>query len=194
MSHPVTSVCASAAPSSWHTGVVLVAAGVVCLFVFCCPHTSGRAIHNLPHSVSMCMRPRCPAPPRVVPAVHHVRPPTPWVARAQGAPCWLRVACASWLMRVACAPAQCPGCFTLHCYRAVVLGSAHPGFVGVSFPCLAHHSFPQCASGAPVVARWVLDPLGTDEQRRCAAGAPGLAPWVPDPLCALVAPQNASGP
>ena len=35
-----------------------------------------------------------------------------------------------------------------------------------------------CSAGAPVVAHWVLEPLGAEEQRRCAAGAPGLAPCV----------------
>ena len=72
--------------------------------------------------------------------------------------------------------------------RVVVLGSAHPSFVGGSFSCLDHHSFPR--AGAPVVARWVLDPLGTDEQRCCATRAPGLAPWVPDRLHSLVAPRT----
>ena len=77
--------------------------------------------------------------------------------------------------------------FTLHGGRAVVLGSAHTGFVGGSFPFLDHHSFPQCASGAPVVAHWVGD------QRYRAAGAPGLPLWVPDPLRALAVPQDTSG-
>ena len=72
-------------------------------------------------------------------------------------------------------PARCPGCFTLHGGRAVVLGSAHPRFVGGSFPSLDHHSFPQGAAGAPVVAHWVPDPLGTGDQQHCPAGAPGLA-------------------
>ena len=134
-----------------------------------------------------CSSTHCPGRPP------HTLPQSAGRACAGRVPCWLWVACASWLMQVACTPAPCPGCFTLHCDRAIVLGSSHHGFVGGSFPCLAHHSFPQCASGATAVANWVLDPLGAGEQRRCAAGAPGLVPWVPDPLRALVVPQNASG-
>ena len=68
----------------------------------------------------------------------------------------------------------------LHHDRAIVLGPAHPGSVGGPFHCLAHHSFPQGASGAPAVAHWVLDPLGADEQRRCAA-APAHPPWGTGP-------------
>ena len=67
------------------------------------------------------------------------------------------------------------------------------GFVGGSFPFLDHHSFPQCTAGAPVVAHWVLDPLGAGNKRSCAAGAPGLALWVPDPLRTLTDPKDASG-
>ena len=104
------------------------------------------------------MRPRCPAPPHVVPAVHHICPPSAGRACAGLVPRWLQVACASWFTRVACAPAWCPGCCTLHCDPAVILGSPHPSFVGGTFPCLAHHSFPQCASGAAAVANWVLEP------------------------------------
>ena len=37
----------------------------------CCPHTS---VLNLPRCVSVRVRPRCPAPPRIVPAVHHAPP------------------------------------------------------------------------------------------------------------------------
>ena len=95
------------------------------------------------------------------------------------------------LRMLRCEPARCPGCFTLHCGRAVILGSSHLSYIRGSS--LAHHSFPQCTLGAPAVANWVLDPLGADEQQHCAAGALGLVPWVPDPLRALVVPQNASG-
>ena len=62
-------VCASAAPSSWCIEVVLVVAGVVWLFLLStrlCP----QAVHNLPRCVSVCVRPRCPVLPRVVPTVH----------------------------------------------------------------------------------------------------------------------------
>ena len=64
-------VCVSAAPSSWRIEVVLVVAGVVGLFLLpmrLCP----QAVHKLPSCVSVCVRPRCPAPPRVVPTVHHM--------------------------------------------------------------------------------------------------------------------------
>ena len=78
-------VCASAAPSSWRTGGCAGCCGGR-LTVFAVPtHLRPQAVHNLPRCVSMCVRPRCPVPPGVVPAVHHRRSPTPWVARAQGA-------------------------------------------------------------------------------------------------------------
>ena len=53
---------------------------------------------------------------------------------------------------------------------------------------------PPNASGAPVVAHWVLGPLGTGRHRLCAAGPPGLALWVPHPLRALTLSPNSSGP
>ena len=46
----------------------------------------------------------------------------------------------------------------------------------------------------PTGVHWVLGPLSVDEHRWHATWAPGLAPRVPDPLCALVAPENSSGP
>ena len=98
-----------------------------------------------------CSSTRCPGRPA------RTLPHSAGRACAGRVPCWLRAACASWLTRVACAPARCPGWFTLHCDRAVILGSACPGFVGGSFPCLAHHSFPQGASGASAVVHWVLE-------------------------------------
>ena len=52
-------------------GVVLVVAGVVCLCLLStrlCP----QAVRSLPRCVSACVRPRCPAPPRAVPTVHHM--------------------------------------------------------------------------------------------------------------------------
>ena len=52
---------------------------------------------------------------------------------------------------------------------------------------------PQNASGAPMVAHWVLGSLGTGTQRLCAAGAPGLALWVPHPLRTLTISSNSSG-
>ena len=52
---------------------------------------------------------------------------------------------------------------------------------------------PPNASGAPVVAHWVLGPQGTGRHRLCAAGAPGLALWVPHPLRALTLSRNSSG-
>ena len=63
------------------------------------PHLRPQAVHNLPHCVSMCVRPRYPAPPRIVPAVHHTLPHSMGRACAGRVPCLLRVACASWLMR-----------------------------------------------------------------------------------------------
>ena len=46
-----------------------------------------QAVHNLPRCVSVCVRPRCPVPPRAVPAVHHMslspsRLVCPWWAPA----------------------------------------------------------------------------------------------------------------
>ena len=35
-------------------------------------HLCPQAVHNLPLCVSVCVRPRCPAPPRVAPIVHHM--------------------------------------------------------------------------------------------------------------------------
>ena len=64
-------ICASAAPNSWRIEDVLVVAGVVWLFLLStrlCP----QAVHSLPCCVSVCVRPRCPVPPRTVPAVHHM--------------------------------------------------------------------------------------------------------------------------
>ena len=75
-------VCASAATSSWRTGVVLVVAGVVLLFLLSI-HLCPQAVHNLPRCVSVCVRPKCLAPQRI-PAIHHIRSPTLWVVRVQG--------------------------------------------------------------------------------------------------------------
>ena len=130
----------------------------------CTPPSSGRPqpaplCFNVREAQVPCSSTCCPSRPS------HTLPHSVGRVCAGRVPCWLRVACASWLTRVACAPARCPGWFTLRCDRAIVHGSAHPGFVGGSFPCLAHHSFPQGASGASAVAHWVLDPLGADDQR-----------------------------
>ena len=76
-------------------------------------------------------------------------------------------------MWVACAPLRCSGCFVLHCDRAVILGSAHPGFV---LPLPGPPFLSTVRLLAPAVAGWVQDPPGADEQRRCAAGAQG---WLP---------------
>ena len=57
-----------------------------------------------------------------------------------------------WLAWVSCASVA------PHCARAVVLGSSPPGFVGGSFPFLTNQTFPQDASGAPVVAHWCRVP------------------------------------
>ena len=142
-------VCASAAPSSWHIGgCVGCCGGRLTVLAVPTPPSSGR-----PQPASLrfrvreaqvpCSSSRCPGrPPRT-------RPHSAGRACAGRVPCWLQVACASWLTRVACVPARCPGCFTLHCDRGVVLGSAHSGFVAGSVPCLPHHSFPQCASAPP---------------------------------------------
>ena len=145
-------VCTSAAPSSWRIGGC---GGRLTGFAVPTPPSSGRpqpaSLRFRVHEAQgPCSSTRCPGCPP------HTLPHSVGRACRGRVPCWLRVACAS----------------TLHCDRAVVLGSAHPGFVGGSFPCLAHHSFPQCASGAPAVAHWVQDPLGTGEQWRCAAGGP----------------------
>ena len=117
-----------------------------------------------------CSSTHCPGRPP------HTLPQSAGRACAGRVPCWLWVACASWLMQVACTPAPCPGCFTLHCDCAIVLGSSHHGFVGGSFPCLAHHSFPQCASGATAVANWVLDPWA---QANSGAVPQGPQGWFP---------------
>ena len=162
-------VCASAAPSSWQ----LLRGS---FDWFCCPHTS--VLRPQPTSLHFhvceaqvpCSSTSCPGRPP------HTLPHSVGRACAGRVSCWLRVVCASWLTRVACVPAWCPGCFTLHCDRAVVLGSAHPSFVGDSFPCLAHHSFPQGASGAPAVAHWVLDPWA---QMHSGAVPQGPQDWLP---------------
>ena len=39
------------------------------------PHLCPQAVHNLPCCIAVCVRPRCPAPPRVVPAVPTYAPP-----------------------------------------------------------------------------------------------------------------------
>ena len=38
-------------------------------------HLRSAVVHHLPRRVSACVRPRCPTPPRVVPAVHPCAPP-----------------------------------------------------------------------------------------------------------------------
>ena len=54
----------------------------------CCPPHLRRppVVHNLPRCVLVCVRPRCPTPPRVVPAVQPLRSTTPWVVRTHDAP------------------------------------------------------------------------------------------------------------
>ena len=69
-----------------------------------------------------------------------------------------------------------------------------PGFVGGSFPCLAHHTFLHNASGAPVVAHWVPDPVGAGEQGCCAAGAAWLALCPPPPRTEPCPPPSAPPP
>ena len=49
-------------------------------------HLRSAVVHHLPHRVSLCVRPSCPTPPRVVPAVHPLRSTTPRPARAHGMP------------------------------------------------------------------------------------------------------------
>ena len=63
-------VCASAAPNNWCIEDVLVVAGSLMFLLSTrfCP----QAIHRLPRCVSLCVRPRCPVPPRAVPAVHNM--------------------------------------------------------------------------------------------------------------------------
>ena len=108
-------VCTSAAPSSWRIGGCAGCCGSrLTVLAVPTPPSSGR-----PQPASLCFRvrearvpcsaTRCPGrPPRTLPhSVGH--------ACAGRVPCWLQVACASWLTRVVCAPARCPRCFTLHC-------------------------------------------------------------------------------
>ena len=61
-------VCASAAPSSWRIG----GCAGCCRGCLMSTHLCPQAVHSLPCCVSVCVRPRCPVPPRTVPAVHHM--------------------------------------------------------------------------------------------------------------------------
>ena len=62
----------SAAPSSWRIGGCAGCCGGR-LTVFAVPtRLCPQAVHHLPLCVSVCVRPMCPAPPRVVLTVHHL--------------------------------------------------------------------------------------------------------------------------
>ena len=92
---PTGVASASAEPSSWHTGVVLVGAGVVLSFLLPTPLRT-RVVHPMPRRVSVCVRPNTSIPPSGVLVVHPVppgpvglrvgrKPPaTLWVARVHG--------------------------------------------------------------------------------------------------------------
>ena len=169
-------VCALAVPSSWRTGGCAGCCGVQ-LTVFAA-HAPPVA-HNLVRCVPVCVRPRCPTPPHVEPAVHPLRSTTLWVARAT------RSSMVAGSVRFAggvrsamvdvggvCA---CVVSGVMHGGRAVVLGSAHPGFVGGSFPSppsgkrfvnLLNLSFSVCASHVP----------GGGEKKVCGGGGVVRAP------------------
>ena len=67
-------VCASAAPNSWRIGGCAgCCGGRLTVFAVHAPLSTGRPYR----CVSVCVRPRCPVPPRAVPAVHHTRYPAP---------------------------------------------------------------------------------------------------------------------
>ena len=70
---PCGVVAASAEPSSWRTGGVLVVAGVVLRFLLPTP-LSILVIHHMPRCVSVRVRPNCTTPPRVVQVVRHLHP------------------------------------------------------------------------------------------------------------------------
>ena len=62
---------ASAEPSSWHTGAVLVVAEVVLRFLLPTPlHV--QVVHHMGRHVSVCVRPNCSTPPCIVLVVHHL--------------------------------------------------------------------------------------------------------------------------
>ena len=63
-------VCASVAPSSWRTEVVLVVVGVVRPFLLS-TYLHPQAVHNLPLCVSLCVSPMSCALLRTGPAVAH---------------------------------------------------------------------------------------------------------------------------
>ena len=62
---------ANAEPSSWHTGLVLVVAGVVLQLLLPTPLRT-QVVHHLPGRVSVCVRPKFSTPPPVVLVVHHL--------------------------------------------------------------------------------------------------------------------------
>ena len=125
-------------------GLVLVGVGVVLRFLLPTPLRT-QVVHHMPRRVSVCVRPNTSTPPSSFLVVHHAPPRHAGLHVGRKPPTTLRVACASrvactplWRARGACAPAQCPGWFTLHGGCAGVLGSAHPDFVTGSLPFLHH--------------------------------------------------------
>ena len=70
---PCGVVSVLAEPSSWHTGVVLVVAGVILQFLL--PTAlHAQVIHHMPRRVSVCLRPNCSTHRHVVLVVHHLPP------------------------------------------------------------------------------------------------------------------------
>ena len=115
------------------------------VFAVTTPPSSGR-----PQPASLCFRVReaqvpcsstcCPGrPPRTLPH-------SAGRMCAGRVPCWLRVGCASWLTRVACAPARCPGALrsTVTAPSSLVLPTAVLSRVpSLAWPTIPFHGAPQ---------------------------------------------------
>ena len=151
---PAGVVSASAKPSSWHTEVAIVVAEVVAQV--CSPLPLALGSPTTFSALFPCAWPNCPTHPHGAPVattfIPTLRGSRMCMAHSLMVACALRVVCAPlWLTRVACAPVWCPVWCVLHCGCAVVLGSAHPGFVKGSLPFLHHPDSPLCATGVPLV-------------------------------------------
>ena len=75
---PCGVISASAGPSSWRTGGQPVVVGVVVQFSRP-THLRSAVVHRLPRRVSVCVRRRCPTPPRAASP-----PPTPCEGHTKG--------------------------------------------------------------------------------------------------------------
>ena len=137
------------------------------------------AVRHMPPRVSLCVRSHCSTPPHGV-LVVHMPPRVALYVRSDYStfPRGARGHCAHLYGYRRC-PARSwwPGRFAPHRVHAGVLGSAHPGFVGGSFPILT--TLENRAAGAPSVALQAPHPLRAQTFPNNASGASVLVHWVP---------------